>query len=216
MLNYFKPIISSVPPLRLRDPLAQTLGAFQSEDAILDYTFAETVKMAGHACPTVSGAWMVCRKALESLYPGEIPVRGEIEVTVLGDADEGVYGVMGQVFSFITGAAPNSGFRGLGPKFRRKDLLRYSPKKIDPEALSFQFQRLDNNRAVIVKYYPHRVPYSPEKGLRLGELLEKVIWEAALPEELAEFQQLWLEKVDTIIHKQTDIDHWLKIEERKD
>jgi hypothetical protein len=212
----FRSIITSVSPLRLRDPLALTLGAFQTDDAVLEYTFAETVKMAGHACPTVSGAFLVCRKALEALYPGEVPVRGEIEVTVYGDPDEGVYGVMGQVFSFITGAAPNTGFKGLGHKFRRKDLLRFNQTKPDSHALCFQFRRLDTNRSVLVKYYPHRVPFSQEKSLRLGELMEKVIWEAALPHELAEFQRLWLEKVEIIIHKRTDIDQWLKIEERKD
>jgi hypothetical protein len=216
MTPLFKPIISSVPSLRLREPLAQTLGAFQQEDAIVEYTFAETVKMAGHACPTVSGAWIVCVKALEALYPGEIPVRGEIEVTVFGEPDEGVYGVMAQVISFITGAAPVSGFKGLGHKFRRKDLLRYSKSKPDHEALCFQFRRVDHNRSVFIKYFPRRVPFSQEKAVRLGELMEKVIWEATLPGELAEFQDLWMEKVNIIVHKHTDIDDWLKIEERKE
>ena len=216
MSSVFNTIISSVSPLRLREPLAQTLGAFQTEDAILEYTFAETVKMAGHACPTVSGAWLICRKALETLYPNEIPVRGEIEVTVYGDPGEGVYGVMAQVLSFITGAAPVSGFKGLGYKFRRKDLLRYDPKSPDPEALCFQFRRSDNRRTVLVKYYPHRVPFARDKAVRLSELMEKVIWEAARPHEVTEFRELWMGKVNTIIHTQTNIDQWLKIEERKE
>jgi hypothetical protein len=216
MSNVFNPIISSVLPLRLREPLAQTLGAFQTEDAILEYTFAETVKMAGHACPTVSGAWLICRKALEALYLDDIPVRGEIEVTVFGDPAEGVYGVIAQVLSFITGAAPVTGFKGLGYKFKRKDLLRYNAQKLDPEALCFQFRRVDTKRYILVKYYPHRVPLDRDKGLRLGELMEKVIWEAAKPAEVTEFRQLWMEKVNTILHTHTDIDQWLKIEERND
>jgi hypothetical protein len=215
MSTAFNPIITSVPPLYLREPLAETLGAFQSGDDVLEYSFAETVKMAGHACPTVSGAWLICCKALEALYPTSIPVRGEIEIIVYGEPGVGVYGVMAQVMSFITGAAPVSGFKGLGPRFRRRDLLRYEAKSPDPEALCFQFRRSDNRQTVLVKYYPQRVPFAQDKALRLGELMEKVIWEAARPPEQVEFQELWMGKVNTIINAQTDINQWLQIEERK-
>ncbi len=58
--------------------------------------------------------------------------------------DEGVYGVIGQVFSFLTGAASTSGFKGLAQKFIRRDLLKFSSEKIDPEAMCFEFKRLDN------------------------------------------------------------------------
>jgi hypothetical protein len=120
----FRDFLDQVPPLRLKEPLAAALGALKDGDAVIEYSFGEVVKMAGHACPTVSGAYLICRKALEALYPSQIPVRGDMAITVYGEQDEGVYGVMGQVLSFISGAAPASGFRGLGPKFRRKDLLR--------------------------------------------------------------------------------------------
>ena len=171
--------------------------------------------MAGHACPTVSGAYLSCQKALEKLYPDEIPVRGQISVTVYGEPDEGVYGVMAQVFSFLTGAAAATGFRGLGPKFKRKDLLKFNPEKIDPQAMCFEFRRLDNGQAVLVRFYPQRIPFPPEKAKRLGELLEKVIWEAATDEEKAEFQELWLEKVKDMLLERKEIDRWLKVEERR-
>src|SRR3989304_9437999 len=97
----FRDFIDEVKPIRFKEPLAETLGAFKDRNAVLEYTFAETVKMAGHACPTVAGAYLSCQKALETLYFGEIPVRGEISVTVYGEPDEGVYGVMAQVFSLL-------------------------------------------------------------------------------------------------------------------
>ena len=62
-------------------------------------------------------------------------------VTVYGEPDEGVYGVMAQVFGFLTGAAPVTGFRGLGHRFKRKDLLKFNPEKIAPEAMCFEFRR---------------------------------------------------------------------------
>ena len=113
MSDEFRDFFYTIDPIKLREPLAETLGAFKAGEGILEYSFIETVKMAGHACPTVSGAYLCCQEALNLLYPGEIPVRGNIEITIYGEPDEGVYGVMGQVFSFVTGAAPISGFKGL-------------------------------------------------------------------------------------------------------
>ncbi len=212
----FREFLTEVEPIRFREPLAETLGAFAEEGAILDYTFIDVVKMAGHACPTTAGAYQCCRKALERLYPDELPVRGNIAITVYGEQDEGVYGVIGQIFSLLTGAAPATGFRGLMHKFRRKDLLKFSAEKIDPEALCFEFRRLDNNNAVLVKFYPRRIPFAEEKARRLGELMEKVIWEAAKDDERKEFEDLWMEKVENIVLKEAGINEWMEIEERRD
>ncbi|MBI2980571.1 MAG: hypothetical protein HYY41_07115 [Chloroflexi bacterium] len=210
MIEIFRDFLKQVEPIKFREPLAETLGAVSEEDAALEYSFIDTVKMAGHACPTVAGAYLSCQEALKKLYPGEIPVRGEIAITVYGEADEGVYGVMGQVFSFLTGAAPASGFRGLGPKFKRKDLLKFNPEKIDPQAMCFEFRRLDNGKTVLVRFYPQRVPFSGEKAGRMGGLLEKVIWEAAKEDEKKEFQELWLEKVKAMLDRK-EIEQWLKL-----
>jgi hypothetical protein len=215
MNDGFRDFIRQAKPLRLKEPLAETLGAFASEGSVLTYTFADAVKMAGHACPTVTGAYLACQKALERLYPAETPVRGEISITVFGEPDEGVYGVMSQVFNFLTGAAPATGFRGLGPKFKRKDLLKFDPHKPDPRALCFEFKRIDTGRSVLVIFHPHQIPISEEKGKRMGELLEKVIWDAAREEEKREFQELWTEKVKDMLLEEKDIDRWLTIEERR-
>jgi len=215
MSEYFRDFIKEVKPIRIKEPLAETLGAFKEDNNILEYSFADVIKMAGHACPTVAGAYMSCQKALEMLYPSDIPVRGEITVMVYGEPDEGVYGVMAQVFSLLTGAAPTSGFRGLGHKFRRKDLLKFSAEKIDPQAMCFAFERLDNGKAALVRFYPQQVPSFEGKAKRLKELLEKVIWEAAKSEEKREFQELWMEKVKDMLLEEKGIEGWLKVEERE-
>jgi len=215
-LNTFRNYLKEVEPIRFREPLAETLGVFREENVNLEYTFIDVVKMAGHACPTTAGAYLCCQKALEKLYPVETPVRGEISITVYGEQDEGVYGVMGRVFSFLTGAAPASGFRGLGPKFRRKDLLKFASEKIDPEAMCFEFRKIDNNKAVLVKFYPQKISFPKEKTKRLSELLEKVIWEAAKKDEKKEFQNLWMEKVSNMFIDKKEINNWLKVDERSD
>ena len=142
--DIFRDFFHEVEPIRFREPFAETLGVFKKEDAVLEYTFIDVVKMAGHACPTTAGAYLCCAEALKKLYSNELPIRGDISIAVYGEPAEGVYGVISQVFSFLTGAAPESGFRGLGHKFRRKDLLRFSLEKIDPNALCFEFRRLDS------------------------------------------------------------------------
>ncbi len=215
MSDIFRDFLKEVKPIKFKEPLAETLGVFKEDGATLEYTFVDAVKMAGHACPTVAGAYLSCQKALERLYLDEIPVRGEISVTVYGEPDEGVYGVMAQVFSFLTGAAPATGFRGLGHKFKRKDLLRFIPDKIDPQAMCFEFRRLDNGKAVLVKFYPQQIPFSAEKAKQLAELLEKVIWEAAKKEERKEFQELWMGRVRDMLLEEKGIDRWLKVEERR-
>ena len=214
MNDIFRDFLKEVNPIKFKEPLAGTLGAFKEEGATPEYTFIDAVKMAGHACPTVAGAYLSCQKALERLYLDETPVRGEISITVYGEADEGVYGVMAQVFSFLTGAASATGFRGLGHKYKRKDLLKFSPDKIDPQAMCFEFKRLDNGRAVLVKFYPQHIPFPEDKAKRLRELLEKVIWEAARDEERKEFQALWTGKVRDMLVEEKGIERWLKLEER--
>lgn len=213
MNDIFNTSLKKVKPIRLREPLAQTLGALgENSGDILEYDFIDVVKMAGHACPTVAGAWLCCQLALEKLYKNTVPVRGEISVTVYGEADEGVYGVMAQVYSFLTGAAPATGFKGLGHRFKRKDLLKFSPEIIDPEALCFQFGRLDTGQKALVKFYPRLIPFAREKAEELGRLIEPVIWEAATPEETRKFRKLWLEKVEGMLLERKGISDWLKIE----
>ena len=58
MSNIFRDFLYEVSPRIFKEPLAETLGAFKENEAVLEYTFIETVKMAGHACPTVTGAYM--------------------------------------------------------------------------------------------------------------------------------------------------------------
>ncbi len=77
----YRDFFYQVPPIRLREPLAEALGAFKNRDSVLEYRFIDLVKMAGHACPTIAGAFLSCQAALEALYPDAMPVRGEIGVT---------------------------------------------------------------------------------------------------------------------------------------
>ena len=109
--------ISEVPPIMMIDPYLQIFG--QSQVAV-PYTYETAVKLAGHSCGAVTGAWTITRKALEVLYPGgEVPVRGQIQVEAPGAEDEWYVGVFGEVITYITGAAPKTGF--IGAEFGQTD-----------------------------------------------------------------------------------------------
>ncbi len=58
------------PAIVMYDALAQTLGAMQ--DGLIEYHYLDAVKLAGHSCPTVAGAWLMTRAALARLYPGKV------------------------------------------------------------------------------------------------------------------------------------------------
>lgn len=69
----FRDFILGVESIRLNDPLAEILGVFKKENAVLEYTFLDVVKLAGHACPTTAAAYLCCQKALLELYSDKIP-----------------------------------------------------------------------------------------------------------------------------------------------
>ena len=52
----------------MRDPLAEFLGA--ADGGRLEYTYADAVKLTGHSCPTVAGAWLATRRALATMCIG--------------------------------------------------------------------------------------------------------------------------------------------------
>ena len=133
-----------VPRLKVRDPLARVLGC--AEDGVLDYGFADAVRLTGHACPTVAAAYWLTWLALEQLYPDELPQRGGIKVEFRDDARSGSNGVIATVVQMLTGAAGGSGFKGLGGRFSRAGLIRSKPDLM----LALRFTRLDTLAAVDV------------------------------------------------------------------
>jgi hypothetical protein len=111
------------PSITLFDPLAELLGA---GDGRFHYIFDDVVKLCGHVCPTVAGAFLMCVRTLPELYGNETPRRGEIRITIPGAADEGTNGPISQVFTLLTGAAANNGFQGLGGHYSRWGLMKFS------------------------------------------------------------------------------------------
>ncbi len=181
-----------VEPISLKDPLSYILGSME-EGELLVFKYPDVVKLAGHSCPAISGAYKITARALSALYGNEIPVRGDIRVAVMGKATDLAYGPMSQVISLITGAAPVTGFAGLGRRFRRRDLLVFDGDHF--EYNTFIFQRLDTEKTVSVTYNPDVVPEDPG----LGELISLVLTGEATEDEHKAFKKAWQGKVRMIL-----------------
>ena len=152
---------NDVTPIIVRDPLSKVLGA--ARDGLIDYTYRDAVKLAGHSCPTVAGAFLMVQEGLNALYGDEIPVRGEIKVLMRGKLGDGVVGVIANVASMITGATDIGGFHGLAGKFDRRQLLVYEADIEGEMAL----ECLDSGMRAVLNYNPSCVAGDG----RMGELL---------------------------------------------
>ncbi len=188
----FPEFFARVPAITLRDPLAELLGA--AEGGLIEYRFADAVKLTGHSCPTVAGAWLMTVRALRALYGDEIPERGNIAVALRESLDGGVAGVIGSVAGLLTGAAGAGGFKGLGGRHSRRNLLLFGVAGIG----SVAFMRLDTDAAVNCTLRLEMVPADP----RLGKLLGAVLNGTANPDDTRQFGSLWQERVARIL-----IDH---------
>ncbi len=185
---------ASVRTIRLRDPLADFLGA--AEEGQIEYTYLDAVKLAGHSCPTVAGAYIATLKALAHLYPGATPQRGDIRVSFRESGTSGVTGVMANVATLITGAAQDHGFKGIGGKFDRRNLLFFG----SPISGEIRFERRDTGASVDTSYHPEIV--APDTMMK--SLMQKAQAGVASKEEQKEFARLWQDRVRRILIEHID------------
>lgn len=191
-MTWKQPFYEDVEPIRLREPLAEFLGAVDEGEEFV-FTYYDAVKLAGHSCPAVSGAYKITQKALKALCGSEMPVRGQISVRILGSVEDGANGPISQVISLITGAAPETGFAGLGQRFGRKNKLVFDEENEEPN--SFIFTRDDNGRSVKITYHPEKIPQDPE----MSNLFTKCIVDTASEKQKDKFKELWQKKVKAVL-----------------
>ena len=178
-----------VPRLRVQDPLARMLGS--AKDGVLEYSYGDAVRLAGHSCPTVAAAYWLTYLALEQLYPDSLPERGGVKVELREDARSGSTGVVATVVQMLTGAAGGTGFKGIGGRFGRVGLIRYAPDLL----LSMRFTRLDTRAAVEANADLWLAPADPATE----ELLARCIEERASEEDKARLGDVWQARVRTLL-----------------
>lgn len=145
--------INDPEPLIFKEPFLEILGQV---DAEVPYYYSEVVKLSGHSCGATAGAWVLVEKAMEALYGDETPVRGDIRITMPGPADQYYIGVFGEIFTYLTGAAPETGFPGSGfpENANRRNKMVYPDEETDNlfPLVDYIFERTDTGKKVAVGY----------------------------------------------------------------
>lgn len=177
-----------VPRLRVHDPLAELLGS--AEGGVFEYGYDDAVRLAGHSCPVVASAYWLTLRALQVLYPGSLPQRGGVRVEFQTAARSGSTGVVACVVQMLTGAAGNSGFKGLAGRFSRAGLQRFAPEI----PLAMRYTRIDNGEAVDAAADLSLLPAPPA----LDVLLQRCVHQAT-PEDLRELGRLWQKRVELLL-----------------
>jgi hypothetical protein len=126
----------------VRDPLAEFLGA--ADGGVIEYSYLDAVKLAGHSCPTVAAAWLAVLEALQRLYPAEMPERGGVRVELRGAL----------------------GFKGIAGRFVRRGLLVFGA----PIQADLRLTRLDSGQWVEAELR-HAPAMSPELATALRRAL---------------------------------------------
>jgi hypothetical protein len=181
----FPDFFAEVPALKLHDGLAQLLGA--SDDGMIEYHYADAVRLAGHSCPTVAGGWLSARAALRHLYPDSVPERGGISVYLNDPEEAGVTGVIVQVVTLITGAAAGNGFHGLAGRYVRSHLLHYA----QGDVAGVRFRRNDTGAEVEIEINAGPVPGDP----MMRPLMQLAMTGQASDAQRREFGRLWQDRV---------------------
>ena len=190
----FPEFFESAPRITVRDPLARFLGA--AAGGIIEYTYSDAVKLAGHSCPTVASAYLMTRAAMRALYPAAFPERGGIRVELRDDRLIGVAGVIANVVSLLTGASNDTGFKGIAGRFDRRGLLSFGADI--PGQL--RFTRQDTSDAAIVSARLERLP----GDARIASLMPSCVAGTATADQTAQFQSLWQDRVRTLLVEHAD------------
>jgi len=194
ILNY-PTFFKTRPTIKLQDPLQKFLGTFQ--DGIVEFSYLEITKNAGHSCPDVTGAYLMTLRALKALYKEELPIRGEIEVSFNKDYTDDITSVMADVTSHITGATLQLGFRGVEGKFSRIKKLKFN-EEFEGD---IRFKRLDNQKEVIAQYDLSSIPIDSKQNI----LMSKIISGEATSSEEIEFEVLWQQRIEKIFNHTADV-----------
>lgn len=185
-----------VPSIVMHEPLARTLGV--APDGLVEYRYEDAVRVAGHSCPTVAGAWLMLWRGLKALWPDSPPVRGGVTVHFADSVEVGVTGVMASVATLVTGAAGAGGFKGLKGHWPRRDLLSFSDGIA--EGATMTIRRVDNGAGVRLSINARLVPADPETMT----LLTHVLNHPEDSEPAVRFAALWQGRVQRMLVTERD------------
>lgn len=191
---HYPDFFDAIPRFRLRDPLADFLGA--AEGGVIEYRYIDAVKLAGHSCPTVASAYWLTRLALGALYGASLPERGGVQVSFRDSRVAGVTGVIANVVSLLTGATTDTGFKGLAGRFDRRSLMAFDAE----QSLDIRFTRKDSGASVDAMARLRDVPADPQ----MAPLMQRCLAGEADAGEAQRFRDLWQDRVRRVLLEHGD------------
>ncbi len=184
----YRAFFDEIEKIVVEDELAKFLGV--NKDGVIDFSYLDIVKTAGHSCGTVAGAYLIAREGLKALYSEELPRRGEIKVELKKAPVDDNAGVVAAVLSNITGATVDFGFGGIPTgKFNRRGLLFFEAEIAEDVRLT----RLDTNQSVGINYRPGKV-------VNPMAILMSAIGPDATQEDKERFPDRFQEMVETVFN----------------
>src|SRR5690606_22893816 len=111
---------------------------------------------------------------------------------------DGAAGVIAAIATLLTGAAPETGFKGIGAghRFARRDLLVFDA----PIEGTIGLRRRDTGTGVIVDINTASVPHDPSMDM----LMPKAVSGQASTAELKQFGLLWQDRVRRMLVEHAD------------
>ena len=154
----------SIEKIVLKDELLIFLWV--NNDWLIDFSYKDIVKTAGHSCWTVAWAYLIAQKWLKELFWNENPNRGKIKVEIKKAPTDDNAWVIWCVLSNITWATTNYWFWGIPTwEFNRRNTLFYN---VDIES-DVKLTDLITWKSVEINYRPWRI-VNPMK------ILKSAIW----------------------------------------
>lgn len=154
----------SIEKIVLKDELLIFLWV--NNDWLIDFSYKDIVKTAGHSCWTVAWAYLIAQKWLKELFWNENPNRGKIKVEIKKAPTDDNAWVIWCVLSNITWATTNYWFWGISTwEFNRRNTLFYN---VDIES-DVKLTDLITWKSVEINYRPWRI-VNPMK------ILKSAIW----------------------------------------
>ena len=179
---------NNVETIKIYDDLSQFLWV--NDDWVIELSYLDIVKAAGHSCGTVAWTYLVALEWLKALYKEELPKRWDIKVELKKTPLEDNAWVVWSVLSIITWATIDFGFGWIpGGKYNRRDLLFFWSDIEWDVCLT----RLDTNEKV-------NITYTPWKIVKPMEILKSAIMPGATQEDKDSFPTRFQEMVKTVLN----------------
>ncbi|UXR65298.1 hypothetical protein EZJ49_03415 [Bdellovibrio bacteriovorus] len=183
-----------LPQILVREPFAEFLRADQEEYSF-PISLLDVVRFAGHACPSMVGAFVISQRAVRELFPETgVLIRGQVSVEMGSAVDRGATGPISNVFSMIFGAWEKSGFGGIQGNFVRRGLLSYEVSDLPPG--TYRFKHLGTGKTIEVFYDSSQVDLKGD----LSDLSFQEVWRMKIRRIVMEADKVLMVKVSQSAH----------------